>query len=91
MKPIELNKYCPCCGYDSFDAKDRLEYSICPICFWEDDPIQFNEPKYEGGANRASLIQGQKNFKEFGACEKKMVQNVRKPHSGDNLNPSWIN
>lgn len=91
MKPIELNKYCPCCGYDSFDSKDRLQYSICPICFWEDDPIQFNEPEYEGGANRVSLIQGQKNFEDFGACEKEMVQNVRKPRSGDNLNPSWIN
>ena len=91
MKPIELNKYCPCCGYDSFDLKDRLEYSICSICFWEDDPIQFNEPEYEGGANRVSLIQGQKNFKEFSACEKEMIQNVRKPHSGDNLNPNWIN
>nr|WP_197901644.1 CPCC family cysteine-rich protein [Rhodocytophaga rosea] len=54
---IELNAYCPCCGYDTFRTIARLEYSICPICYWEDDPVGFKEAKYKGGANSVSLIQ----------------------------------
>lgn len=89
MKPVELNKYCPCCGYDTFNPKERLEYSICPVCFWEDDPVQYKEPDYKGGANRVSLIEAQINFEKYGACEKDMISNVRKPNDKDELNPSW--
>lgn len=91
MKSIELNKYCPCCGYDTFLPEERLVYSICPICFWEDDPEQFKDPDYISGANRVSLVEGQANFLNFGACEKDMVRNVRKPNKNNILNPSWLN
>ena len=91
MKQIDLNEYCPCCGFDTFDKNDRGNYSICPICFWEDDPLQFDEPDMEGGANRVSLIKGQINFLEFGACKKDMIRNVRKPNKNDRRNPQWIN
>lgn len=91
MKLIELNEYCPCCGYDTFDPIDRGNYSICPICYWEDDPIQFKEPNLSGGANRVSLIEGQNNFLAFGACEYDMIKNVRKPNNKDNWNPKWKN
>ncbi|MBK8722315.1 MAG: hypothetical protein IPL95_08625 [Saprospiraceae bacterium] len=47
---------------------------MCEVCFWEDDPNQLDDPNYEGGANRVSLKQGQKNFIEFGACEKEMIK-----------------
>lgn len=30
---------CPCCGYITLESEH--EYDICPICFWEDDWIQF--------------------------------------------------
>jgi len=90
MKQIDLNEYCPCCGFDTFDKNDRGNYSICPICFWEDDPLQFNEPDMEGGANRVSLKTGQINFEEFGACEKEMIKNVKKPNKNDKRNPQWI-
>lgn len=90
MKPVESNEYCPCCGYDTFDPNDRGNYSICPICFWEDDPIQFDKPDMDGGANRVSLITGQMNYDKFGACEKDMARNVRKATQTDKLNPKWI-
>lgn len=89
MKKIDLNEYCPCCGYDSFDKNDRGNYSICPICFWEDDPKQFNEPDMEGGANRVSLYTGQINYEEYGACAKELIRNVRKPNQTDKRNPQW--
>jgi len=87
----KLNKYCPCCGYDTFDSKDRLNYSICPICFWEDDPIGFEDENFVGGANRVSLIQARKNYIKFGACEESMISNTRKANNRDTLNPEWNN
>jgi len=76
---------CPCCGYKTLND----EYDICPICFWEDDWVQFNDPDCEGGANHVSLRQGQKNFVEFGACEKEMVKHVRKPNTNDIKDETW--
>ena len=39
---------CACCGYQTIEAKG--DYEICPICFWEDDPVQEADPWFEGGA-----------------------------------------
>jgi hypothetical protein len=81
--------YCPCCGYDTLKEEPPGTYDICPICFWEDDPIQFNDPDYEGGANQVSLRQAQINFEQFGACEEDMIKNVFKPDKSYKRNPSW--
>lgn len=53
---------CPCCGKHHFTYQDFFE--ICPVCGWEDDPIQRMEPDYEGGANRVSLNQAREAFKK---------------------------
>lgn len=75
-----IGKYkCPCCGFYTFDEKLNGNYDICPVCFWEDDPIQLEDNEYEGGANRVSLIQARHNFLLFGACEEEMKKHVRKP------------
>ena len=76
-----LGNTCPSCGYPTLD--ERNAWDICSICFWEDDPIQFEEPDYEGGANRVSLIQARENFAEFGSCERDMIKNCRKPNRND--------
>ena len=89
MTDKEKNKYCPCCGYDTFDPTERFEYSICPICYWEDDKLQFDDPELSGGANRVSLMHAQLNFEKFGACEVDMIKNIRKPTNKDNRNPDW--
>lgn len=80
---------CPCCGYYTFTHKPDGSYDICKVCFWEDDPIQLENPTYEGGANKVSLIQAQKNFKEFGACEREMIPHVRKPSSDELVGIDW--
>ena len=55
-------------------------------------PENYLEEDYDGedvldivsGANHGlTLRQGRENFKEFGACEKSMVKNVRNPHKGE--------
>ena len=80
---------CPCCGYYTFDEESDGNYDICEICFWEDDPIQLKDPTYEGGANHVSLIQAQKNFLKFGACEYEMIIHVRKPKPGELTGVDW--
>lgn len=44
---------CPCCGTAVVDELGC--YEICPVCGWEDDPVQSADPEYEGGANKMSL------------------------------------
>lgn len=84
------SKYaCPCCGHKTFTEEPNGTYGICPVCYWEDDPIQRNDPNYDGGANRVSLRQAQKNFIEFGACRMDMKRNVRPPNAGEPKDKDW--
>ena len=50
---------CPICGKYRFND----EYDICPYCHWENDPIQFADPNYVGGANKKSLNEYKKHYK----------------------------
>ena len=83
------NFFCHCCGFNSLSEEPNGTYEICQICFWEDDPIQSNDPNYKGGANSESLIEARKNFTKFGACRKSMIKNVRKPDKNDIRNPNY--
>ncbi len=69
---------CPCCGNLTFENVGNT-FAICPVCYWEDDGAQLNNPDYDGGANRVSLNQAKKNYIDFGACEADMISSVRKP------------
>lgn len=70
---------CPCCGYLTIGEQPPGMFEICPVCFWEDDNVQFEDPNYTGGANRVSLNQARENFKLFGAVSREFVGQVRKP------------
>ena len=52
---------CPCCGHLTFDDPTGSD-EICPICFWQDDGVQLAFPDMAGGANKCSLMEGQRNF-----------------------------
>lgn len=80
---------CPCCGYKTLEEKPPGTFDICPICFWEDDNVQFDDPDYKGGANDVSLKEAQKNFLAFGASERRVLKHVRKPRKGDEKDPEW--
>lgn len=47
---------CPCCGQNTIE--ELSTYEICPICEWEDDPVQSGDPDFTGGANRPGLNEG---------------------------------
>lgn len=55
---------CPVCGNNTFDDND-YEYEICPECFWEYDLIQFKDPNLEDGANKHSLSDYRKIYKQL--------------------------
>ena len=68
---------CPCCGYYTLPSAGA--YDICPVCFWEDDPVQEDDPDYPGGANDLSLNECRRNYELYGACEQRFSERVRKP------------
>ena len=70
---------CPCCGYLTYTEPPCGEYEICPVCFWEDDPIQKEYPDKDSGANEVCLNQAKINFRTFGACEERCIPFVRLP------------
>lgn len=55
-----VNYKCPCCHRNVF--KELHCYEICPVCGWEDDPIQFDDPDFSAGANDLSLNDYRKHF-----------------------------
>jgi hypothetical protein len=65
---------CPCCDYVTLP--ERGNYLICPVCFWEDDGVDIDEPGAYSGPNHMTLQKGRENFRRFGACAKAMVKNV---------------
>jgi hypothetical protein len=64
-------------------------FDLCDICFWEDDLVQLVFPTLAGGANRESLANAQRNFAEFGACERRHDSDVRAATPADVRDPSW--
>mgnify|MGYP002085321971 CR=1 FL=1 len=70
---------CPCCGFLTKSDDQSGTFEICPVCFWEDDNVQFNNIDFDGGANEESLKEARQNFKEFGASSQKSLKYVRPP------------
>jgi hypothetical protein len=80
---------CPCCGHKTFYRPPNGTYDLCEVCFWEDDGVQFEDPDYEGGANKVSLRQAQKNYLKFGACEEEAISSVRSATDEEPMDEKW--
>lgn len=76
---------CPCCGLYTFNEPIGDTYDICAVCFWEDDGWQLENPDEAGGANKVSLNEARKNYKEFGACQSDMKKYVRSVNKEDKI------
>jgi hypothetical protein len=70
---------CPCCGYQTLREPPPGTFETCPVCRWEDDNIQFEDPTYEGGANRVSLRQARKNLRRHRVSAKRRSHFARPP------------
>ncbi|MCQ2546441.1 MAG: hypothetical protein MJ161_02685 [Clostridia bacterium] len=53
---------CPVCGRHYFSKSNSFE--ICPVCGWEDDRVQKEDPDYSGGANEMSLNEARQKYSE---------------------------
>lgn len=70
---------CPCCGFFTLSEKPPGTYEICPVCYWEEDNVQYDDPGYAGGANDVSLNTAKENYKKMGAISLEFVAKTRKP------------
>ena len=77
---------CPCCG--SHTLCHERSWDVCPVCYWEDGPVQYDDPTYRGGANEESLLEARTNVKAFGASAERYRAKVRPPRV-DELSPTW--
>ena len=86
---MEPERYpCACCGYLTLGTSPG-HYEICPICFWEDDPVQLLDPWCEGGANAVSLVQAQRSYASRGVSEARFKGNVRSVLPTDVRDATW--
>ena len=77
---MQKTKYkCPCCGYKTLDEEPPGTFDTCPVCFWEDDELQYDNPNYKGGANRVSLNEAKENFKKYEVSELEFKKYVKPP------------
>lgn len=53
---------CPVCG--KYEFQEFASDDICPVCDWQDDPLQEKNPDYEGGANEMSLNQAKEAYRK---------------------------
>jgi hypothetical protein len=74
-----LTYRCPCCGKKTLHG--RAGFEICPVCFWEDDgQDEHDADEVRGGPNSdLSLSQARKNYREFGASNRQLLEHVRPP------------
>lgn len=64
---IEGSYQCPCC--DFFTLHGRGSFECCPICYWEDDGQDLDQPDRVSDANHITLRQARRNFERLGACD----------------------
>ncbi len=74
---------CPCCGHLLLDEPPPGMWLICEICGWEDDPVQFDDIDYAGGANRVSLRQAREFFKTTGISSPERLRREQLKISAD--------
>lgn len=55
-------RMCPVCGKHKFSEP----FEKCPICNWENDYVQENNPDWRNGANEMSLEEAKRVYAEGG-------------------------
>ncbi|MBV9948537.1 MAG: hypothetical protein JOZ69_16930 [Myxococcales bacterium] len=74
---------CPCCGFKTLEEPPPGTFAICPVCYWEDDDIQFRDLDFAAGANRVSLREARTNYARLGAITAEFVDRVRPPREDE--------
>ena len=51
---------CPVCKQHEFEE----DFDLCPVCDWQYDRVQYNDPDYWGGANKLSINDYKKEWQK---------------------------
>ena len=82
-----MKEKCLCCGYKTLPKKvEECICFICPVCFWENDIFMKNiyDTKEKSDSNGGmTLDEARDNYKNYGACDKKFIDKVRKPNKDE--------
>lgn len=70
---------CPCCNYYTLNSESPGSDEICPVCYWQDDIVQYNDPEFKGGGNDISLIEAKINYSRIKVIDKKFEKYIREP------------
>ncbi len=70
---------CPCCGCFTLGEEPPGTFEICPVCWWEDDSVQFADPDYAGGANAPCLRRARREYLLTGVADPAHRGRVRPP------------
>lgn len=86
-----LNCPCLCCGHlvHSVEYGWPSSYSICEICYWQDDYSQLLRPMDHLGANQISLYDAQQNYIAMGVCDKRLERFVRPATPAQPIAVGW--
>ena len=76
---MSISYACPCCGCLTLLDRPPGTFEVCPVCFWEDDEVQFRNPTQAGGANSVSLVEARANYRRIGAITSEFLDQVRPP------------
>lgn len=59
-------KNCLCCGHPTLKTEI---HDICDDCWWQDDPVCWNDIDDDENANGISLRQARINYEKYGNCD----------------------
>lgn len=85
---MDLPYPCVCCGYRTL-GEPPGSHEICQVCRWEDDVYQLRWPYRARGANKPSLIDAQRNFGRYGACDEHSLDEDRADPADYSREPHW--
>ena len=74
---------CPCCDY--FTLAERGAFTVCPVCYWEDDGQDLDQLDVVSGPNHITLRTARQNFERFGASDEGAVSLVASPEEREGV------
>ena len=69
----------PCCDFLTLTEPASGTHAICPVCWWEDDMVQFRDLDYAGGANKPRLRDARQTFRAIRVSEARFKSRARPP------------
>ncbi len=81
--PLGVRYPCPCCDSLTLLEPPSGTYATCPVCWWEDDGIQFRDLDYRGGANQPSLREARASVEGCGVSAPRFLEHARPPLPGE--------